>query len=42
MDKNYPILDMAIIFHKSHGSSYFGKDDLSEADYQIELGEGAK
>ena len=42
MDEDYPIPDMETIFHKLHGASYFGKIDLSDAYYQIELDEEAK
>ena len=42
MDEDYPIPDMETIFYKLHGSSYFGKIDLSDAYYQIELDEEAK
>ena len=42
MDKDYPIPDIEIIFHYLHGDSYFGKFDLSDAYYQIELNEDAK
>ena len=42
MDEDYPIPDMKIIFHNLHGASYFGKIDLSDAYYQIELDEDAK
>ena len=42
MDENYPIPDMETIFHNLHGASYFGKIDLSDAYYQIELDEEAK
>ena len=42
MDEDYPIPDMATIFLNLHGASYFGKIDLSEAYYQIELDEKAK
>ena len=34
--------DMETIFHNLHGASYFGKIDLSDAYYQIELDEDAK
>ena len=33
---------MEMIFHNLHGASYFGKIDLSDAYYQIELDEEAK
>ena len=44
---NLPIPDMETIFHNLHGrttstASYFGKIDLSDAYYQIELDEEAK
>ena len=42
MDEDYPIPDMETIFHNLHGTSYFGKIDLSDAYYQIELDEEAK
>ena len=42
MDGDYPIPDMETIFHNLHGASYFGKIDLSDAYYQIELDEEAK
>ena len=42
MDEDYPIPDMQTIFHNLHGASYFGKIDLSDAYYQIELDEDAK
>ena len=42
MDEDYPIPDMKTIFHNLHGASYFGKIDLSDAYYQIELEEVAK
>ena len=42
MDEDYPIPDMETIFHNLHGASYFGKIDLSDAYYQIELDEVAK
>ena len=42
MDEDYPIPDMKTTFHNLHGASYFGKIDLSEAYYQIELDEKAK
>ena len=41
MDEDYPIPDMETIFHNLHGASYFGKIDLSDAYYQIELDEEA-
>ena len=37
MDEDYPIPDMETIFHNLHGASYFGKFDLSDAYYQIEI-----
>ena len=42
MDEDYPIPNMETIFHNLHGASYFGKFDLSDAYYQIELDEEAK
>ena len=42
MDEDYPIPDMETIFHNLHGASYFGRIDLSDAYYQIELNEDAK
>ena len=42
MDEDYPIPDMESIFHNLHRASYFGKIDLSDAYYQIELDENAK
>ena len=42
MDEDYPIPDMETFFHNLHGASYFGKIDLSDAYYQIELDEDAK
>ena len=42
MDEDYTIPDMETIFHYLHGASYFGKSDLSDAYYQIELHEDAK
>ena len=42
MDEDYPIPDMETIFHNLHGAPYFGKTDLSDAYYQIELDEEAK
>ena len=42
MHEDYPIPDMKTIFHNLHGASYFGKTDLSDAYYQIELDEDAK
>ena len=42
MDEDYPIPDMETIFHNLHGAPYFGKIDLSDAYYQIELDEEAK
>ena len=41
MDEDYPIPDMEKIIHKLHGASYFGKNDPSDAYYQIELDEEA-
>ena len=42
MDEDYPIPDMETIFHNLHGTSYFGKIDLSDAYYQNEHDEEAK
>ena len=42
LDEDYPIPDMETIFDNLHGASYFGKIDLSDAYYQIELDEDAK
>ena len=42
MDEDYPIPDMETIFHNLHGASHFGKIDLSDAYYQIELEKEAK
>ena len=42
MDEDYPIPDMETIFHNLNGASYFGKIDLSDAYYQIELDEEEK
>ena len=42
MDEDYPIPDIETIFHNLHGASYFGKIDLSDAYYQIELDKDAK
>ena len=42
MDEDYSIPDMDTIFHNLHVASYFGKIDLSDAYYQIELNEEAK
>ena len=42
MDEDYPIPDIETIFHNLHGASYFGKIDLSDSYYQIELEEEAK
>ena len=42
MDEGYPISDIETTFHNLHGASYFGKTDLSDAYYQIELDEEAK
>ena len=41
MDEDYRIPDMETIFHNLHGASYFGKINLSDAYYQIELDEEA-
>ena len=37
MGKNYPIPDMDSIFHSLHVASHFGKNELSDGYYQIEL-----
>ena len=42
MDEDYPIPDMETIFRNLQAASYFGKIDLSDAYYQIELDEEAK
>ena len=42
MDEDYPIPDIETIFHNLHGASYFGKIDLSDAYYHIELDDDAK
>ena len=42
MDEDYPIPDMETIFYNLHGASDFGKIDLSDTYYQIELNEDAK
>ena len=42
MDEDYPIPDMETIFHNLYGASNFGKIDLSDAYYQIEIDEEAK
>ena len=42
MDEDYPKPDRETIFHNLHGASYFGKNDLSDAYYQIELDAEAK
>ena len=42
MDEDYPIPYMQTIFYNLHWASYFGKIDLSDAYYQIELDEDAK
>ena len=42
MDEDYPIPDIETIFHNLHGASHFGKIDLSDAYYQIELGRRSK
>ena len=39
MDEDYPIPEMETIFHNLHAAPYFGKIDLSDAYYQIELDE---
>ena len=41
MDEDNPIRDMKTIFHNLHGASYFGKIDVSDAYYQIELDKDA-
>ena len=42
MNEDYPIPDMKAIFHKLNGASYFGKIDLSDVYYQIEVDKEAK
>ena len=42
MDEDYPIPDMETIFHNLLWTSYFGKVDLSDNYYQIEIDEEAK
>ena len=42
MVEDCPIPDMETIFHILHGALYFGKIDLSDSYYQIELDEEAK
>ena len=42
IDEDYPIPDLETIFHNLDGASYFGKVDLSDAYYQIELDEEAE
>ena len=42
MEEDHPIPDMETIFHNLNGASYFGKIDLSDAYYQIELDKEAK
>ena len=42
MDEDWPIQDMETIFHNLQGACYFGKIDLSDAYYRIELHEEAK
>ena len=42
MDEDYPIPDVETIFNNLNGAYYFGKIDLSDAYYQIELDEDAK
>ena len=42
MDEDYPTPDMESIYYNLHGSSYFGKIDISDAYYQIELYKDAK
>ena len=36
MDKDYPISDIETIFHKLYEASFFGKIDLSDANYHFE------
>ena len=40
--RGLPITEMETIFHNLHGASYFGRIDLSDAYYQIELDDEAK
>ena len=42
MDKDCPKPDMETIFHNLHGISCFGKNDLLDKDYKINLDEVAK
>ena len=42
MDEDYSIPDMEKIFRNLHGASYFGKIDVSDNYFQIELDEEAK
>ena len=42
MDDDYPIPEVNTIFHSPHGASYFGKIEISDAYYQIEMDEDAK
>ena len=42
LDEDYPMPDMEIIIHNHHRASCFGKNNLSDAYYQIELDEDAK
>ena len=41
MDEDNRMPDMETLFHNLHGASYFGKIDLSDTYYRIELGEDA-
>ena len=42
VDEDYPMQDMDMIFDNLHVASYFGKIDLSDTYYQIELDDEAK
>ena len=42
LDEDYPIPDLETIFHNLPGAPYFGKTDLSDVYYQIEIDEEAK
>ena len=42
MDEEYPIQEMETSFRNLHGASHFGKINLSDVYYQIELDEDAK
>ena len=42
IDEEFPIPDIETTFHNLLGASYFGKIDLSDAYYQIELDEDAE